>query len=139
MFFWTQATFLIFLLSLLPSCIKVHWNWSKIVYSIRQKSSPFFKILRSQVQQTRTVQVSWKVKNHKNQIPSLLHKPLMKKKLWSQDHDREVGTGVPGTSSEQNPFSRWKNEIDGFELNVTVQLNYNLSGYNTEIKPFKRY
>lgn len=139
MFFWTQATFLVFLLSLLPSCIKVHWNWSKIVYSIRQKSSPFFKILRSQVQQTRTVQVSWKVKNHKTKSLLFCISHQWKKKLWSQDHDSEVGTGVPGTSSEQNPFSRWKNEIDSFELNITVQLNYNLSGYNTEIKPFKRY
>lgn len=37
---------------LLHSCIKVHWNWSKVVYNIRLQSVPFFQVLRVQVQQT---------------------------------------------------------------------------------------
>lgn len=38
--FWTQMTFIKLLLSLIHSCIKVYWNWSKVVYSI--SLPPFF-------------------------------------------------------------------------------------------------
>lgn len=64
--FWTQMTFIGLLLCLIHSCIKVYWNWSKVVYSI--SLPPFF-----QVRSPKTTAQQWHgqhlldlVYNHRN-------------------------------------------------------------------------
>ena len=76
-FFWTQTIFIGRLLSLLHSCMIVHWLWSKFVCSMRLYSSSFFRFFnpRSSRQDLHSLALKKSMDRIHGALTTKLHSP----------------------------------------------------------------